>query len=197
MTTVTDVDVDVEALFDQLSRIEGRVEIVNGQVVKLGYIAPWPGHAGSMVFSALRNGIEQTRQGWAMGSGNVFRVNLPHRKSFSPSAGYHTGSRIPMKYYEGAPAFAVEVREQKDYGRRAEWEMAAKRADYFAAGTLVVWDVDLLSSDVVRVYRATSPELPIIYRPGDTAEAEPAVPGWTMAVSDLLPEDWTAPDTSH
>ena len=35
--------------------------------------------------------------------------------------------------------------------------MVAKRADYFAAGTLVVWDVDLLSSDVVRVYRSTAP----------------------------------------
>ena len=57
----------------------------------------------------------------------------------------------------------------------------------------MVWDVDLLSNDVVRVYRATAPEAPTTYRPGDTAEAEPAVPGWTMPVNDLLPEDWTPP----
>ena len=35
--------------------------------------------------------------------------------------------------------------------------MSDKRADYFAAGTEVVWDVDLQSDDVVRVYRAADP----------------------------------------
>ncbi len=62
-----------------------------------------------------------------------------------------------MKFFQGAPVFAVEVRSEGDYGPRAEREMAAKRADYFAAGTLVVWDVDLLSENVVRVYRANDP----------------------------------------
>ena len=52
----------------------------------------------------------------------------------------------------------------------------------FAAGTLVVWEVD-----VVRVYRASDPERPTIYRSGDVAEAEPALPGWSMPVDDLLP----------
>jgi len=62
--------------------------------------------------------------------------------------------------------------------------MARKRADYFAAGTKVVWDVDLLSDDVVQVYRATDPANPTVYRRGDTAEAEPAVPGWRMSVDE-------------
>ena len=38
--------------------------------------------------------------------------------------------------------------------------MAEKRADYFAAGTLGVWDVDLLGEDVVRVYRVAEPTAP-------------------------------------
>ncbi len=185
-------DIDVEALFEELSRIEGKGEIVDGRVVELEGTAPWPGRAGDMVLFALWTYAKQIKKGAATG-GNVFRVNLLNRFSFSPDAAYHIGSCQPMKYYEGTPVFAVEVRNQNDYGRRAEREMAQKRADYFAAGTLVVWDVDLLSNDVVRVYRATSPEAPTIYRPGDTAEAEPAVPGWAMAVNDLLPEDWTAP----
>jgi hypothetical protein len=49
--------------------------------------------------------------------------------------------------------------------------------------------VDLLSDDVVRVYRASEPEKPVIYKRGEIAEAEPAVPGWTMPVADLFPED--------
>jgi Uma2 family endonuclease len=64
--------------------------------------------------------------------------------------------------------------------------MAEKRQDYFAAGTLVVWDVDLLSDDVIKVYRATDPANPTIYRRGEVAEAEPAVPGWRMAVDELF-----------
>jgi Uma2 family endonuclease len=191
MTTATDVD--VEALFDQLSRIEGKGEIVGGRVVEMTGTGPWPGRAAMLILFALFQYERRTQSGHAVGDSNTFRVNLPHRKSFSPDAAYHIGRRIPMKYYEEAPVFAVEVRSENDYGRRAEREMAAKRADYFAAGTLVVWDVDLLSNDVVRVYRATAPEVPTIYRPGDTAEAEPSVPGWTMPVNDLLPEDWTAP----
>ena len=91
-----------------------------------------------------------------------------------------------MKFVHEAPVFAAEVRSEGDYGPTAEREMAAKRADYFAAGTKVVWDVDLLSDDVVRVYRADSPEQPTIYRRGETAEAEPAVPGWTFAVNELF-----------
>src|SRR5438552_8010867 len=81
-----------------------------------------------------------------------------------------------MKFLEGATVFAVEVRSDGDYGPAAEKKMAAKRADYFAAGTLVVWDVDLLGDDVVRVYRVQDPTVATVYRRGQVAEAEPAVP---------------------
>jgi Uma2 family endonuclease len=91
-----------------------------------------------------------------------------------------------MRFFEGAPVFAVEVRSEGDYGRKAEADIAAKRADYFAAGTLVVWDVDLLSAEVVRVFRADDPNTPTVYRRGERAEAEPAVPRWTMLVDDLF-----------
>src|SRR5258708_18484670 len=62
------------------------------------------------------------------------------------------------------------------------------RSDYFAAGTLVVWDVDLLSEDVVRGYRAGYPETFTAWRRGQVAEAEPAVPGWTMRSEDHTSE---------
>jgi Uma2 family endonuclease len=94
-----------------------------------------------------------------------------------------------MKFYQGAPVFAVEVRSEGDYGPDAEVKVARKRADYFAAGTLVVWDVDLLSQEVVRVYRATDPEGTTVYRRGEFAEAEPAVPEWSIRVDDLFPEE--------
>ena len=91
-----------------------------------------------------------------------------------------------MKFFEGAPVFAAEVRSEGDYGPKAERNMARKRADYFAAGTLVVWDVDLLGDEVVKVYRASDPAKPTVYRRGEFAEAEPAVPGWKMPVDSLF-----------
>ena len=82
----------------------------------------------------------------------------------------------PMRFIEGAPTFAAEVRSENDYTTAAEIEMADKRADYFAAGTSVVWDVDPIA-ECIHVYKATDPGRPVTYHRGQIAEAEPAVPG--------------------
>ena len=42
------------------------------------------------------------------------------------------------------------------------------------------------SETVVKSYKATDPENPVIYRRGEIADAEPAVPGWRMAVDELF-----------
>ncbi len=97
----------------------------------------------------------------------------------------HRGTKRSMKFVAGAPIFAAEVRSENDYGPPAEEEMARKRGGYFAAGTLVVWGVDLLGDDVVRVHRAGSAE-PTIYRRGQVTEAEPAMPGWRLPVDELF-----------
>jgi Uma2 family endonuclease len=92
-----------------------------------------------------------------------------------------------MRVAEGAPIFAVEVRSENDYDPAAERTMAEKRADYFACGTLVVWDMDLQSEDVViKCYKASDPYRPVIFRRGEVVDAEPAVPGWRMAVDELF-----------
>jgi Uma2 family endonuclease len=129
----------------------------------------------------------RTRSGYAFADNTGFLVDLPDRQSFSPDAAFYTGQPTGMRFLEGASVFAVEVRSESDNGEAAERELTGKRADYSAAGTIVVWDVDMLSQDVVRVYRAAAPDHPDIYRRGQQAEAEPAVPGWRMAVDDLFP----------
>jgi Uma2 family endonuclease len=176
----------VEATIEDLYKVDGKAELVNGEIILMPQTGGLPGYAGDEIFSSLREYSKRRKCGVAVADNKAFVVNLPHRKSFSPDACFYIGE-ITMKFFEGAPVFAVEVRSENDYGPRAERQMALKRADYFAAGTLVVWDVDLLSDDVVRVYRATDPENPTIYRRGDTAEAEPAVRGWTMSVDELFP----------
>ena len=178
----------VEATIEDLYKVEGKAELVNGEIILMSPIGCRPGYAGDEIFSSLHDYSKREKYGRAVGDNKTFVVNLSHRKSFSPDAAFYVGGDSGMKFYQGAPVFAVEVRSEGDYGPRAERQIAAKRADYFAAGTLVVWDVDLLSENVVRVYRANEPDNPTFYRRGEIAEAEPAVPGWSIAVDDVFPE---------
>ena len=110
---------------------------------------------------SLREHARQTGQGVAYADGMGFAIpELPSgRESFSPDAAYYLGPRPAnrMRFVKGAPTLAVEVRSENDYGPSAETEMAAKRGDYFAAGTLVVWDVDPVA-ERIHVYRAADPD---------------------------------------
>jgi Uma2 family endonuclease len=182
------MSVKSEATVDDLYQVpeNGKAELVHGELRVTSPSGALHGYAASEIFVSLRTYARRKRRGHAIADNVGFLVDLPHRKSFSPDAAYYLGE-LRRKFLEGAPVFAVDVRSDEDYGPAAEREMAEKRADYFAAGTLVVWDVDLLSPDVVRVYRASNPNQPTIYHRGEQAEADPAVPGWTMPVDALFP----------
>lgn len=175
-----------EATIEDLYKVDGKAELVNGEIVHMPPTGFMPSQAGGEIFASLREYSRRTKSGYAVTDNAAFVVNLPHRRSFSPDAAFYTGPPTGGKFMEGAPVFAVEVRSQGDYGPRMEEKLAAKRAEYFAAGTVVVWDVDVLREGVVRVYGAGEPEKPRVYGRGEAAEAEPAVPGWTMPVDDLF-----------
>ena len=175
-----------EATIDDLYQVEGKAEIVNGQIVLMPASGDMPGSAAGELFVSLREYARSTGQGRVYGDTVGFIVNLPNRRSFSPDTSFHIGGRRGMKFLEGAPIFAVEIRSEGDYGPAVERAMARKRDDYFAAGTLVVWDVDLVGEDVVRVYRNTDPGSSTVYRRGEEAEAEPALPGWRIPVNSLF-----------
>ncbi len=164
----------------------GKAEIVHGELVLMSPTGDLPNRAAGAIYVNLRQYERRASSGRAYTDNAGFRVNLPHRESFSPDAAFYVGPRTGGKFLEGAPVFAAEVRSEGDYGESAEQALAEKRVDYFAAGTLVVWDVDVLKDEVVRVYRAGDPEHPTIYRRGEMAEAEPAVPGWRMPVDELF-----------
>ncbi|MBA3240002.1 MAG: Uma2 family endonuclease [Acidobacteria bacterium] len=165
---------------------KGKAEIINGELVLMPPTGGVPGRAGGEIYISLRNYERRTKNGYAFPDNVGFIVNLPNRRSFSPDAAYFTGELKGGLFLDGAPVFAVEVRSEGDYGPKMERKMAEKRADYFAAGTLAVWDVDVLREKLVKVYRASDPENPTTYRGGEVAEAEPAVPGWSMPVEDFL-----------
>lgn len=187
--TIISTPSTARATLDDLYREEGKAELIGGRIVRFMPSGHLPGGVAEEIFVSLRIHTKAIGRGIAHADGVGFAVpELPSgRESFSPDASYFAG-RAPanrMRFIEGPPTFAVEVRSENDHGPSAEAEIVAKRADYFAAGTLAVWDADPLA-ETVTAYRASAPDQPVMYRVGDTADAEPAVPGWRMAVAEIF-----------
>ena len=177
------------ATIEDLYRMPGKAELVNGEIVLMSPTGDTTSRAGLRISRSLLDYEDRTQLGRAYPDNAAFVVDLPHRKSFSPDAAFYTGEvpkGVNMKFVVGAPIFAAEVRSEGDYGPAAEKRMKDKRSDYFEAGTQIVWDVDLRGDDVVRAYRADDPEKPVIYRRGEVANAEPFLPGWTIPVDELF-----------
>jgi Uma2 family endonuclease len=178
-----------EATIEDLYAVpeDGKAELVNGEVVEMPPTGGVPGRVGGKIYLSLDGYEQRTKAGYAFPDNVGFAVNLPHRKSFGPDAAFYVGELKGGEFLEGAPVFAVEVRSKNDYGEKAELAIAQRRADYFACGTLVVWDVDVLREKLVRAYRADDPDNPTVYRQGDVAMAEPALPGWKIPVEVFIP----------
>lgn len=179
----------IRATVDDLARTPGKAELINGRIVHMLPTGYRPNRVAANIFQSLDYHAKSTGRGIVVTNNIGFVVpELPSgRQSFSPDAAYHLGP-IPdndMDFIEGAPTFAVEVRSKNDYGPAAEAALAAKRADYFAAGTLVVWDVDPLA-ETIHCYRAATPDQPVSFHKGQTADAEPAVPSWRVAVDGIF-----------
>jgi Uma2 family endonuclease len=180
------MSIKTRATIVDLYQVESKAELVDGEIVCMSPTGGVPGRTGGDIYTSLRQYERQHGNGYAFPDNVGFVVNLPHRESFSPDAAWYVGALQGGKFLDGAPVFAVEVRSENDYGQAAEEKMREKRTDYFACGTLVVWDVDVLRDQLIRVYRASDPSNPTIYGQGDIAEAEPAVPGWRIAVDELF-----------
>ena len=176
------------ATLADLARHDGKAELIAGKVVALMATGHRPNIVAGRIFRRLADYADAAGRGVAYTDNMGFAVRelSSGRESFSPDAAYYTGPTPsnPMRFVSGPPDFSVEVRSESDSGPAAEAEMAAKRADYFEAGTAVVWDVDFRAG-VVRRYRPGEAE-PTVFAAGSEADAEPAVPGWRVAVDWLL-----------
>jgi Uma2 family endonuclease len=178
------------ATLDDLYRVEGKAELINGRIVNYVASGDLPSEIAFEIAVRLRAYAQQSGIGKAYADGIGYAMIPPlssGRQSFSPDASYYIGAPPAnrMRFIVGAPVFAVEVRSEDDYGPAAEIEMAAKRADYFEAGTLVVWDVDPVAARIAS-YVSSAPLQPVLFARSDTAHAEPALPGWRLKVDEIL-----------
>ncbi len=117
------------ATLDDLYRIGGKAELINGRIVHFMPTGFWPGRVGARIFRSLDDHAQGSGRGIALPDNVGFAVPelSSGRESFSPDAAYYLGSlpSNPMRFLEGPPTLAVEVRSVIDYGESAEAQMAA------------------------------------------------------------------------
>ncbi len=112
-------------------------------------------------------------------------VRLRPRRVRIPDVGFYPYARLPGGVMprgpipDVAPDLAVEVLSVSNTRR----EMELKRADYFAAGTRLVWEVDP-PARAVDVYTAVAN--PTRFAESDTLAGDPVLPGFTVVVGDLF-----------
>ena len=87
----------------------------------------------------------------------------------------------PEGYLLSVPALIVEIRSKTN----TQAELDVKVRDYLAAGSVLVWVADP-DTRTVTAHRAD--QLPLIFTANDTLTADPVIPGFAVAVAELLPE---------
>ena len=185
MSTIT----TPRATLADLAKVTDKAELIAGRIVHFMATGFRSSRVAFRIARSLDDFTEATGRGFSFGDNVGYAVPelAPGRESFSPGASYFLGPppEDDMGFVDGPPLFAVEVRSENDDTPSAEKEIVAKRADYFEAGTEVVWDVDPVAN-IIRSYHAHSPDRPTLFVSGQLANAEPAIPGWTLDVEKVF-----------
>jgi Uma2 family endonuclease len=84
---------EAASLIEALARVEGKAEIVDGEIVLMPPAGDLHSRSGSAIWMNLRRYERQAPAGRAYGDNVGFLVDLPGRKSFSPDAAYYVGPR--------------------------------------------------------------------------------------------------------
>ncbi len=176
------------SLLDRLRNMPGKAEIVQGEIVPMSPVGYRHKRKANIIVRSLEDHEAKHGGGAAVSDNLGFIVELPNRESFSPDAAWiaNPPQENDDDFVFGAPTFAVEIRSKNDYGPAADAAILAKISEYFAAGTFVVWDVDLQRDELIRCYRSKNPTEPQLFRRGEIADAEPAVPLWRFEVELLF-----------
>lgn len=107
------------ATLDDLYRTAGNAELIGGRIKKLMAAGHIPACMGFNIARSLFDHAAKIKKGRAYPDNVGFAVaELPSgRESFSPDASYYDGP-LPanlMRFIEGPPNFAAEVRSENDY----------------------------------------------------------------------------------
>lgn len=84
-------DMGGEATVEDLYRVPGKAELVNGKLIVMSPGGGSHGYAAGRIFGSLLAHSDRVGTGVAIGDNVGFLVDLPNRRSFCPDAAFWTG----------------------------------------------------------------------------------------------------------
>ena len=170
--------------FERHTGLKG-YELVEGHLERKG-MGALSSFLNLEIATMLKNFVKQNRIGFAFESECMYRC-FPGKPNTirRPDASFVRNGRfpknaIPEGIIEIPPDFAVEVMSVHD--RRSR--VAKKVQEYLDAGVLLVWVIEP-SSHTLQAYKPDGSM--DRYSGNDIASADPAVPGFTVKLSELFP----------
>ena len=175
-----------EGLFE-LQDDGGRIELVAGELARMTPTGGAHGALAVRIGRLLDEYVEANDLGVCCGAETGFILERDPDTVRAPDAAVVLASRVPASgvpagYWPFAPDLAVEVVSPSD--RLAD--VHVKIAEYFAAGTRLVWLVEP-ETRMVHVYR--SQQQVEVLGTGDDLEGGDVLPGFRCPVSRLFPPD--------
>lgn len=170
---------------DELPDIPDCYELVDGELIMMMSPAGWVhGHLVSTIVGILEAYVREKKLGMAFSEQTGFILTRNPDTVRAPDAAYVREERIPnerslTEYFPGAPDLAVEVLSPSN---RAS-TMKRKIAQYFAAGTRLVWVVDPMAKTITVHAPARDP---VALCKGDALDGADVLPGFRYNISQLF-----------
>lgn len=176
--------VSIEEFEQMQPPVDGRLELVHGEVVKLTFPTPIHNLVCLRVARLLAEFAEPRNLGLVLPADTGFVLSREDATLRGPDAAFLTAARAAQidlrRNIEGAPDLAIEVISPSD----TISGMREKVEQYLAAGCRAVW---VLDPDATQVEVYERNERPRILIAEDTIECPGLLPGFAMRVAELFP----------
>jgi Uma2 family endonuclease len=175
MPRTTELSVDADALF----------EVIDDQIVEkaMGVAEGW---IATRLVELLGPFVTANRLGWTLGE-VLFRTTRSPNKKRRPDVAFVSRERwpldreLPREYFDFAPDLAIEVVSPTDLAV----DLHEKIEEYLEAGVKQVW---VIYRTTATIEVRDSPGTARILHRGDILDGGSILPGFQLAVADLLPE---------
>ena len=107
------------ATIEDLYKVQGKAELVDGEIVEMSPAGDEPNVAGGEIFASLREYARRTGRGRAYTDGIGFHVRLPHREAFSAGVATGGGCAVCMNRVTVVLIRAFDISMKASLGRAA------------------------------------------------------------------------------